>query len=184
MITLPEGIDYSKYHGGGGLSTKHWGPSYWTFLFTSVMGTYPVKVDWDNTDHTFLVNEFKNAIMSLISILPCIFCRESLNGFIGDLPMEDYMNGRIEMMYWLYLIKNKVNTKLIRQERRALREQKQEILQRYPNNRVQYLSELSKCKAASFKTVPTPPFEEVLEQYEALRAVCSPKAKRCVLPEK
>ena len=131
-LELPKNIDYSKYESTSGMSTKHWGPSYWTFLFTAVMGTYPVKVDWDNKNDIELVSEFTSTIKSLVSILPCIFCRESLNGFFFELPIEPYTGSRVEMMYWVYLIKDKVNSKLIKQEKIILVKQAMEIKQKYP----------------------------------------------------
>lgn len=182
-MQLPTGIDYTRYHGNGGMSTKHWGPSYWVFLFTSVMGTYPVKVDFKNKDHVFLSNEFKNTIMSLISILPCIFCRESLNLFVSELSIEPYLVGRIELMYWLYLIKHKVNTKLINQETEMLESQKADIEHMHPKGSRKYNNELVRCNSEAFRTIPTPPFEQVLNTYESLRAVCSNAAKKCVISQ-
>lgn len=171
MIPLPVNIDYTKYNGTEGMSTKHWGPAYWVFLFTSVMGSYPVKVDWDNNDHVIISKEFKNTITSLVYILPCIFCRESFNTYISELPIEPYLVGRIELMFWLYLIKNKVNTKLIRQERKALIKAMEEMSE----------LDFEECVKNSFYTTKTPPFEEVLDHYESLRAVCSKDIKKCVI---
>lgn len=180
-MKLPDGIDYSKYNQTSGMSTKHWGPSYWMFLFSSVMGVYPIKVDWNNSDHIFLVNEFRSTILSLISILPCIFCRESLNFFVSELPIDKFLDGRIEMMYWLYLIKNKVNNKLIRQEKMMLVKQKQEISQMHYPGTNSYNEAIEKCYNDTFMTVPSPNFESVLDYYESLRAVCSKDAKKCII---
>jgi hypothetical protein len=180
-LELPEGIDYTKYTSTSGMSTKHWGPGYWVFLFTSIMGTYPYKIDETSKDDIEIKDSFVNTIKSLILLLPCIFCRESLNGFMYELPIENYTGGRIEMMYWLYLIKDKVNKKLLLQEREAFEEKKKELDMIYPKDSKKYISTLNDCIENSFKTEETPPFEYILDQYESIRASCSIKAKKCVI---
>ena len=180
-MKLPENIDYSQYNNTGGMSTKHWGPAYWMFLFSSVMGNYPFKIDETSKEHLELRTEYINTIKSLILILPCIFCRESLNGFVYELPMEPYSVGRIEMMYWLYLIKDKVNAKLIGQETHVFTKQQNEIAKLHSVDYQRYLHALNECKRNSFKTVETPPFKQVLDYYESLRASCSLEAKKCII---
>lgn len=179
-MKLPKDIDYTKYEGSGGMSTKHWGPAYWMFMFTSVMGRYPVKIDWMNMDDVFIANQFKNTFYSMVTLLPCVFCRESLNFFISELPIDEYLVGRIEMMYWIYLIKDKVNKKLIRQETIMMKKQKEEISKTFYPGSTEYVQAMKNCIENSFKTVPTPNFQQVLDQYESLRAVCSKEAKKCV----
>lgn len=183
-IKLPGGIDYKRYESTSGMSTKHWGPAYWMFLFTSVLGTYPVRVDWSNSDQVFVVNEFKKTIHALISILPCVFCRESLNFFIAELPLNDFLDSRMEMMYWLYLIKDKVNRKLLRQEDLVLQKQYREISRLYYPGSKEYLAAMQECNNSSFRTVPTPSFKEVLDYYESFRAECVTEAKKCVIKPK
>ena len=45
-------IDYTKYHSTSGLSTKSWGPNGWYFLFSCIMGGYPIKIDKKNGKFT------------------------------------------------------------------------------------------------------------------------------------
>jgi hypothetical protein len=56
----------------------------------------------------------------------------------------------------VYLIKDKVNKKLLDQE--------------------------SKNKNKNFKTKPSPPFEEICKYYEKYRAYCSDKTQTCSKP--
>jgi hypothetical protein len=182
MIKLPDNIDYTKFSSTSGMVTKIWGAKAWAFLFTSIMGHYPMKIDINNTDHINLQKHFKHLLCSLSIIMPCIFCRESFKGFLKELPINEYLIGRMELMYWLYLMKDKVNNKLINQEKEAYNEQKRTLKKYFYDGKItvdQYYDKVNKCKNNSFKTTPTPPFQQVLEQYENCRANCSNKAKTC-----
>lgn len=186
-ITLPDGIDYSVYNQNSGMSTKHWGPAAWKFLFTSIMGRYPYKLDMNNSEHIIIRNAFKQMLTSLQIVMPCIYCRESFKKFLLELPIEPYLVGRIELMYWLYLMKDKVNKKLLNQELQCYRDEKLKLKSQYYSGSIseeEYYTKIKEFKNDTFITVNTPPFKEVLDQYEGLRAVCSDKAKTCALPKK
>jgi len=186
-INLPEGIDYSIYDGNSGMSTKHWGPAAWKFLFTSIMGRYPTKIDNNNTEHILIKNAFKSMLLSLQVVMPCIYCRESFKKFILELPIEPYLVGRIELMYWLYLMKDKVNKKLLGQENKCYKDEKLKLKSLFYGGHItqdEYYTRVKAFKEETFNTIPTPPFKQVLDQYESLRAVCSDKAKTCALPKK
>lgn len=187
MIQLPEGIDYSLYQGTSGMSTKHWGPAAWNFLFTSIMGRYPVKIDMTNSEHVIVKNSFKQMLTGLQIVMPCIFCRESFKKFLLELPIEPYLEGRIELMYWLYLMKDKVNKKLMGQENKCYTDEKRKLKAMFYSGVIteeEYYKQVQAFKEETFHTIPTPPFKEVLDKYESLRAVCSDKAKTCALPKK
>ena len=83
MIELPKDIDYSIYNSTSGMSTKHWGPAAWNFLFTSIMGTYPFKIDLSIPEHIIIRHNFKQLLTSLRIIMPCIFCRNSFTDFFS-----------------------------------------------------------------------------------------------------
>lgn len=186
MINLPD-IDYSVYDQSSGMSTKHWGPAAWKFLFTSIMGRYPFKLDMENAEHILIRNAFKNMLTSLQIVMPCIYCRESFKIFLLELPIEPYLVGRIELMYWLYLMKDKVNKKLLNQENQCYNDEKRRLKGMFYNGLIteeEYYKQAQGFKEETFNTIPTPPFKEVLDQYESLRAVCSDKAKTCALPKK
>jgi len=186
-IQLPDNIDYSKYENIGGMSTKHWGPGAWKFLFTSIMGRYPININIHNAEHIIIQNTFKNTLIGLQIMMPCIYCRESFKQFLLELPIEPYLVGRIELMYWLYLMKDKVNQKLLTQENSCYNDEKKRLKQLFYTKQItkdDYYTQLSAFKEETFHTIPSPPFNEVLEQYENLRAVCSDKAKTCALPKK
>jgi hypothetical protein len=182
VIKLPENIDYTKYYSTQGMSTKLFGPGTWIFLFSSIMGRYPVKIDVDNPEHIEIQNAFKSLLTSLDITLPCVFCRNSYKGFIKELPIDEFLIGRIELMYWLYLIKDKVNQKLIKQEKECFKQDKQKIQELYHNKKITKAKRdrlIKKLKENSFKTVPTPSFKTILNFYEKRRGKCNKQKKTC-----
>lgn len=185
VVHLPPNIDYGKYLSNSGLSTKNWGPPAWSFLFSLIIGRYPPKIDPRNRDHIAIRKSFKNTLTSLSVMLPCVFCRDSFKQFCRELPIRDYLVGRIELMYWLYCMKDKVNKKLQAQEAKCYNDEKKRLKQKYRRSEIsreEYYHLVRKFKATTCETSPSPPFKEVLDQYENLRAVCSSKSLSCVLP--
>ena len=126
-VKLPKGIDYSKYYGSNGMSTHAWGPAAWNFLFSSILGNYPIKINKKSREHLNIYGHYYNLCLSLQYTMPCIYCRNSFKDFLRELPVEPYLNGRIELMYWLYLMKDKVNNKLINQEIECYNDKKKEL---------------------------------------------------------
>lgn len=156
-----------------GMKTSFWGPHAWAFLFSSIAGAYPVKVDPANRDHVATVRAFKAMIKSLEYTLPCSFCRKSYRGFLKELPLSSYEHSRHSMMYWMYLLRDKVNQKLIKQEQECLNQEKQKIRSKNPK------PVIKKLREQILKTKKSPPFETVLARYERQRAGCSKKSAFC-----
>ncbi len=145
-------MNYKEFLNDSGMNTKEWGPGLWKFLFISILGRYPKKIDEKKREHQIIKKSFKDLLINLEHILPCVFCRDSYKIFITELKIEPFLIGKIELMYWLYLIKDKVNKKLIDQEK---------------------LTGIN-C------TIETPPFIDVLQMYSEYRATCSIQMKKCV----
>lgn len=182
MEYIESGIDYSKYHKTAGLSTKHWGPSGWYFLFACIMGAYPIKLDKSNREHIEIRRHFKNMIGSLRYTMPCIFCRNSFRGFYKELPIENFLCGRIELMLWLYLIRDRVNQKLILQETEAFEKERSRLNKLRLKGKLgdsEYKNQLTKFRKKICITKPSPPFREILDKYESIRANCSKRTKTC-----
>lgn len=172
-----------EFSSTSGMKTKMWGPHAWNFLFVCILGTYPNKINKKNKEHLQIRKHFLNLMKSLPFVLPCIFCRRSFKQFLKELPIEPFLGGRIELFYWLYLMKDKVNDKLIRQEKEAYKQKKLELKAKYKNGEITKptMKKLfNEYKTTAFKTVPTPPFEKVLRHFEKYRAKsCSEKTQRC-----
>lgn len=187
MINLPGNIDYSKYYSDQGMATKKWGPAAWQFLFTCIMGHYPININIKNIEHLHLRERYRCMLESLQFIMPCIYCRNSFKQFFEELPIEEYLVGRIELMYWLYLMKNKVNDKLVHQENLCYNNEKKRLKSLFSAKMItedEYYKKIEEYKnnESTFQTKNNVTFKEVLDQYEANRAICSDKSKSCVLP--
>ncbi len=134
--------------------SKEFGSKYWYVLFTMVLGVYPNKLDKNNSHHIKLRKIFKYLLYNLKYTLPCSICRMSYSKFYSELDINKYLDSKIRLAYWLYLLKDKVNNKLIKQER---------II-----------------KKLSDKTKPSPSFYSVIKCYYSLKAnTCSKKTQRC-----
>lgn len=175
-------VKQTTYLSLSGMKTAFWGANAWNFLFSSVLGTYPEKIDIRNKEHIKIKKEFKNLFMSLGFVMPCVYCRESYKIFIKEMPIDSYLTGRIKLCFWLYKLKDKVNKKLIKQENECLKAESEKLLLRYKNkkiNKTQYNCLLDKLKKDILYTIPSPPFVDVLNYYEQFRAGCNNKTRTC-----
>jgi hypothetical protein len=179
---LPTNIDYINYYSTSGLNTSKWGPSGWNFLFSCIMGAYPIKLS-KSKEHQQIKKHFEQLFLNLAYVMPCIFCRESYKLFYKELPIKPFLKGRIELMFWLYLIKDKVNQKLINQEKKCYNDEKKRLKKQFKKgiiNQEQYYKKIQNFKKNTFVTLPSPPFKQVLDKYENLRAKCYAKAQKCI----
>jgi uncharacterized protein YbcV (DUF1398 family) len=170
-MLFPEPKDYSKYNSTMGMKTKVFGPALWDYLFVSILGAFPMTIDPNDPEHIEIQSHFKTSIMSLCYTLPCVFCRRSFKQFTSELNIDDYLSGRINMVYYIYLLKDKVNRKLLNQELKCLVQEFKKL-----GNTDEFLEYANK----TLVTEVTPPFDQVLEKYEAYRAVCDKKVKKCL----
>lgn len=164
---------YKKYSSNNGLSTYEWGPSAWHFLFCTIMGSYPYKIDENNKEDIQIKNSFKMMFASIRYTLPCCVCNESYRRYWEEIPIDDYLVGRIELMKWLYLIKDQVNKKLIFQENEKLKIEKQKLIDKYKIKdikREDFNKQLKKIKDKICITRKSNSFNSVLEYYESFRA--------------
>lgn len=162
-----------KFNTKSGMNTSVWGPKLWDSLFIMILGAYPPKLK-NNSEHKKIKKAFTSTLCNLQYTLPCSFCRVSYKQYYNELPIEQFTGSRLDMLYWLYLIKDKVNKKLLSQEIDYLTE----LHKKYKANKIskpQYLKTVKNC----FMTVSSPRFVNVLEKYEKHRAVCNKKLKKC-----
>ncbi len=139
--------------------TIDFGPKYWYVLFTMILGSYPNKIESSNKQHKVIKKYFKYTFKGLMYTLPCSICRNSYKKFYKVNNINNYLDSKIKLAKWLYLLKDMVNKKLINQEKELLKQGK-----------------ISNCK-----TSPSPPFNEVIKMYYLQRAgVCSKEYKKCM----
>ena len=147
------------------MNTKAWGPKLWDFAFI-MCRNYPETINPKNNTHIGLKKHYKEYFVNLKYLLPCKYCRKSYTKFLKELPLnEKYLNSRADITYWLYLIKDKVNKKLIKQERTLLRKEIKKLVK--PSK-----AAINKLECKILYTKPSPPFQEVCAKYECHRAKC------------
>lgn len=156
--------------GEEGMATSVWGPKLWASLFIMIQGRYPVYLEeWDEEQRE-IRQQFCAIFKALPVTLPCKYCRASFAQYMTETPIESYLGSRNDLMYWLYLMKDKVNRKLINQE----------YMMYIKRGRIEDTPS-AQLRQECFKTVPSPDFSSVVDSYEQFRAVCSPDTKSCVL---
>lgn len=176
MIDIPLSKSQQiKFNSPKGMKTKIFGPALWDSLFIMTLGSYPAKLIPENSGHKKIKKAFVNTFYNLKYTLPCSFCRISYEFFYKKLPIEHFTDSRLKMMYWLYLMKDKVNKKLINQELDYLND----LYKKYKSNKLSKLEYFNASKIC-FRTIPSPPFIDVLKKYEINRAICNKKLKKCV----
>jgi len=90
------------------MKTTKWGPPGWKFLHT-IAHNYP-----ENPTSQDKIN-YKLFFAQCEHVLPCKYCRQSFHEYLIELPIDNYLNSRQEVAYWLFLVHNKVNDKLRKQ---------------------------------------------------------------------
>lgn len=87
------------------MQSNKWGKHAWEFSHY-VSFNYPIEPT--QNDKEYCRTYFEN----LKNILPCSICRNSFVFFYDNFPIDEYLNDRHGVVYWLYTIHNMVNYKL------------------------------------------------------------------------
>lgn len=87
------------------MQTDSWGEHAWeTFAFVA-FGS-PERLDADDK-----IN-YKNYYESFKCVAPCSLCRKAYGEMIKYIAIDDYINTRDGLCYWVFLVHNLVNRKL------------------------------------------------------------------------
>jgi hypothetical protein len=79
-----------------------WGPKYWFTLHT-ISFEYPMyPTDNDKRIYQQIFTSFQH-------VLPCSVCRENYKKNLKEHPIENYLENRKTLVYWVIDIHNKVN---------------------------------------------------------------------------
>lgn len=154
------------------MNTKSWGPPLWKALDIIVFN-YPIRITASKKDQETKQN-YKIFFELLQLILPCKYCRISYKKFITELPIDDFLESRAKLTYWLYLIHDKVNNKLINQEFEALAERYEDIERKYPPGKKR-CQERAKARRNVLYTKPSPSYTAYCKRIEKHRAKCGKK---------
>lgn len=90
------------------MDTRFWGPDGWLLLHTL---TYYLPEQITTKEQ----HKIKNFFILTSKILPCKYCRISMQKFMKRLPIDKYLNSRQDLVKWLYRLHNRINNKLRRQ---------------------------------------------------------------------
>ena len=86
------------------MNPKIWGPDVWKAMHLIAAG-YPNKPTKAEKKH------YKRLYISLGCTLPCKYCAKSYRVFMKELDIDNFLESKKSLMYWVYLIHNRVNKK-------------------------------------------------------------------------
>jgi hypothetical protein len=87
------------------MQTIQWGKALWTPLH-AITFNYPITPKQDDKER------YKKYFNLTGEILPCKYCRQSFITYSKYIPIDDFLDSREGVVYWLYVIHNLVNNKL------------------------------------------------------------------------
>ena len=95
------------------MKTAVWGPPTWFFLHSMAMA-YPKHIHKTKPEHQKIKHSMHNFLASLGDVLPCGLCGNSYNQYIktSELSIWKYLDSREDLVYFIYLIHERVNDKL------------------------------------------------------------------------
>lgn len=151
-----------------GMSSTSWGGALWHALFSMAMNynDYPS----DNKKQLYI-----RYFDVLGDMLPCVYCRDFYLYCKTILPITHYLDdSSIEypVMYWLYLLKDLVNQKLIYQENECYEKEAVKIDSDNNLNARAKSYRKTKLKKKIFYTKVSPPYEQVVAFYSSFKSSC------------
>lgn len=91
------------------MNVNEWGPGGWTFLHT-ITFNYPLNPTNDDKER------YKKFFDSIKTILPCKYCRQSFEIYMKYMPINEFLDSREGVTYWLYRIHDLVNEKVFKEK--------------------------------------------------------------------
>ncbi len=88
-----------------GMSPAVWGPIFWTTMHIVSLGYSPKPSE----EEQYAATAFYN---SLAKTIPCPICRSHYTMFLKEMPVENAVKSRDDLVHWVYTIHNKVNVQL------------------------------------------------------------------------
>lgn len=87
------------------MQTESWGSHEWESLQFKVFGSPEIFNENDKQLYKkfFIINTL---------LLPCSMCQKSFQIIMKYIPIDDYLDGRDSLCFWLFLMHNLVNRKL------------------------------------------------------------------------
>jgi len=82
-----------------------WGPHLWFSLHTMSFN-YPLKPSNDEK------NNYKNFFLNLQEVIPCSVCKKNYKRHLNEHPIQNYLNNRKSLVYWVIDMHNMVNAEI------------------------------------------------------------------------
>jgi len=82
-----------------------WGPHLW-FSLHSISFNYPLKPSIEDK------NNYKNFFLSLQEVIPCSVCKKNYKRHLNEHPLQDYLDNRKSLVYWVIDMHNMVNAEI------------------------------------------------------------------------
>ena len=92
-----------------GMSPDVWGPIFWNTMHIVSLGYNP---DPSKKEQEDAIRFYK----SLETMLPCGVCRAHYSEFLREMPVEQAVGSRDDLIYWVFRLHNKVNVNLGKRE--------------------------------------------------------------------
>ena len=92
-----------------GMSPDVWGPIFWHTMHIVSLGYNPEPSKKEQDD---AIRFYK----SLETMLPCGVCRAHYSEFLREMPVEQAVGSRDDLIYWVFRLHNKVNVNLGKRE--------------------------------------------------------------------
>lgn len=127
-----------------GVKSKYFG-AYWDSFFMSAL-VYPERINLKNPEHVKKQQQYKQFYGSIKYVIACKFCRDyTANVLEPTLPLD--FSGRIPLMKSLYMWKDAVNLKLMKQNCPYTKKSPpfSEILKKYEKLRAKCDAKVGKC---------------------------------------
>jgi hypothetical protein len=87
------------------MSPSVWGPIFWTTMHIVTLGYSPNP----SQEEKIAASSFFN---SLAHVIPCPICKTHYQHFLKEVPVENVVGSRDELINWCFELHNKVNEKL------------------------------------------------------------------------
>ena len=82
-----------------------WGPHLW-FSLHSISFNYPLKPSVEDK------NNYKNFFLNLQEAIPCSVCKKNYKRHLNEHPIQDYLDNRKTLVYWVIDMHNMVNAEI------------------------------------------------------------------------
>ncbi len=92
-----------------GMSPDVWGPIFWHTMHIVSLGYNPEPSKQEQEDAIKLYTSLK-------TMLPCGICRAHYSEFLREMPIEQAVGSRDDLIYWVFRLHNKVNVNLGKRE--------------------------------------------------------------------